>query len=70
MPCISVPPLSAAAGRNMPALSAPMPRPSACPALLVGAFPEVLRQHRDFADDGRQFAVSRSVEGELDVALA
>ena len=39
-------------------------------AVAVGAFPPVLRQHRELPDDLRQFAVARLVEGELDLALA
>ena len=35
----------------------------------VGAFPPVLRQHRQLTDDLRQFAVARSVEHEGDFAL-
>ena len=45
-------------------------RDVALAALAVGAQPVVFRQHRQFTDDGRQFAVSRAVEGELDIALA
>ena len=36
----------------------------------VGAFPPVLRQDRQLADDLRQFAVARAVEGEGHFALA
>ena len=36
----------------------------------VGAFPPMLGQHVELADDQRHLAVSRSVEGEGDLALA
>ena len=39
-------------------------------AVLVGALPPVLGQHHDLADDLRQLAVARAVEGEGDLALA
>ena len=37
---------------------------------LVGAFPPVLRQHVELADDLRQLAIAGAVEGEGDLALA
>ena len=39
-------------------------------AVLVGALPPELRQDEKFADDLRQFAVARTVEGECDLAIA
>jgi hypothetical protein len=39
-------------------------------AVRVGAFPPVLRQHRQLAEDVRQFAVARLVEDELHLVVA